>query len=949
MKYFIYLLLFQVLILFQVGKASHLVGGDFYYDCLGNNQYRFTLNVYKDCNALGPNVADFDDPAFIGVYEGSNHISTEYIFLDDTTKIPAIINNPCLQAPPDVCVEEGTYEFIINLPNSTAGYKLVYQRCCRNHTIVNLNQPSNQGATFSIDIPPSNLVTCNSSPRFNEFPPIAICANDPLVFDHSATDPDGDNIVYELCAPIDGGSQVDPRPSPPGPPYNNVQYSAGFSAGAPLTATPPLSIDPNTGILSGTPTSVGQYVVGVCAKEYRNGILIGETRRDFQFNVTDCTSNVEASVPTIDNDPVASLGTEGVFVYECQDFTVNFINNSSNGTTYDWDFGVSGTTQDQSSDFEPSYTYPDTGAYIVRLIVNQGFPCADTTDVVVRIYPIFTTDFSFVDICRNEAAEFEDLTQSSYGTINNWEWDFGDGNTSNIPNPTHQYSSDGTYTVRLISENSKGCRDEMEKELTVLNTPNTDFEISPTCIDEPINFNNTTTISSGSISSYEWIFSNGQNSTQNNTTQTYNSLGNQSVLLIAESNSGCKDSLLRTFTVHPLPTVSISNDTSICEDEKVVLNASGGTDYSWTPTTGLSDAGIQNPIAQPLTSTEYTVLVTDINECTSSAATFITVFPKPNTSAGVDTFVCLGDSITLHASGGVSFRWSPAFLFNDPNEISPTISPDSSLYLNLESLSDKGCKNTDQIYLEVQKPIEKPQDIGDKSICLGDTLFFNIPEEKYISWESEEAFNNPNSSNTFFNGTESTSVLLKMSNDCFRDSFEFYIQVNPLPEVVSRPPKDSIFRDEFTSITAEGAYEYSWTPEAGITSNNNSSIEVSPFNSTLYVVEGTDQNGCKASDSTFIFVEVKNLIVVPSAFTPNNDGLNDIFRIIRTLNIQSIDAFEIFNRWGQRVFFSNTENVGWDGFFKGELQDLGVYVYKIAATTKDGDKIVEKGNLTLIR
>lgn len=940
--------LFLIALPFQ-GFCDHLVGGDFYYDCLGNNQYRITMKVYKDCNVFGPNVADFDNPAYIGIYEGNLRIQTETIFLGNRNNIPVSISNPCLQAPPNVCVEEGIYEFVINLPSSSAGYKLVYQRCCRNQTIVNLSFPGNQGATFSTDIPPSNLVVCNNSARFNNFPPIAICANEPLSFSHSAIDPDGDVILYEFCAPQTGGSQANPQPNPPGPPYNPVVYIGGYSAGFPLPASPPLNINANTGLITGTPTTIGQYVVGVCAKEYRNGTLIGETRRDFQFNVTDCTSNSEAIIPVIDTDPVASFGTDGVYAYECQDFTIDFVNNSTTGASYDWDFGVAGTNLDRSTDFEPSFTYPDTGTYIVRLIVNPGLQCSDTTEVVVRIYPVFDTDFSLSDICQYEDAIFQDLTQSSYGIINSWQWNFGDGNTSNNANPSHQYTRDGVFSVRLISTNSKGCRDEKTKSITVHSSPNVSFDISPTCIGQEIDFTNTSSINNGTITSFEWFFSNGLNTTQNTVTQTYNSLGNHSVLLVAESDQGCIDSLIQNFTIHPLPTVSISNDTAICEDDIIVISATGGVNYLWSPGTGLSDPTIQNPIAQPLTSTEYKVQVTDVNGCSSSDSTFITVHPKPNTYAGIDTFICIGDSIRLNASGGISFTWSPPFLFSDVNEINPIISPENSVSIMLESVSDQGCINTDEIFIEVQKPIEKPQDIGDKELCSGDTLFFNIPDEKYISWESDIPFNFPDSNFAFFNGTESSNVLLKMYNDCFRDSFEFYIKVNPLPEVIATPEIDSIFRDEFATISASGAIDYNWTPELGITSNNNSFIEVSPFNTTVYTVEGTDQNNCKSIDSSLIIVIVKNLIVIPSAFTPNQDGLNDYFRIIRTLNIESIKSFEIYNRWGQVVFSTKRINVGWDGLFKGEPQDEGVYVYKISAITRDGDKILKKGNLTLLR
>lgn len=931
-------------------QASHLVGGDFHYECLGNNQYRITLKVYKDCNAFGPTVADFDEPAIIAVYEGSSLLTTQNIFLQTRTNIPPVINNPCLQAPPDVCVEEGLYQFVINLPPNSTGYKIVYQRCCRNQTIINLSQPQDQGGTYVAEIPASNLANCNSSPQFNDFPPIAICANDPLVFDHSATDPDGDAIVYEFCAPFEGGSQTTPQPNPPtAPQYANVVYSGSFSPGMPLTANPPLNINANTGLITGTPTALGQYVVGVCANEYRNGVLISTVKRDFQFNVTDCRSNVEAAIPVIDTDPNASLGTDGVFLYECQDFTVNFINNSINGTTYNWDFGVNGTNTDQSTDFEPSYTYPDTGSYIVKLIVNQAYPCSDTAEVVVRIYPVFAADFSLNNACEDEQINFQDLTQSSYGTINSWQWNFGDGSASNQANPTHSYSSYGTYTVELFSTNTKGCEDTKQREITIFDIPNPSFEYTPPCINQPVRFTNTSTVDDNSvINNISWTFSNGRNSSQNSTLQTFNSLGTHSIKLIVQNDFGCIDSIDQTITINPLPNAQSSPDTFICEGERIPLNASGGEDYLWITDFNVDDIFSANTFANPLFSTNYIVIVTDSNQCSDTSATFVNVFPKPNTSAGNDTFLCYGDSITLQGTGGVSFEWTPNFLFQDPFSSSPTFTADTSIIITLNSTSNQGCENFDEIFLDVQREIRKPLGIEDQSICYGDSIYFNIPYEKYISWTPNQYFTASNSNNTVFFGTDNSPIKLNISNDCYRDSFEFFIMVNSLPIVTTTPEIDTIFRDESTAINVSGASEYIWTLEDGILSKGLSTIEVSPFNTTIYYVEGTDNNGCKSIDSSKIVVIVKNLLLVPNAFTPNNDGLNDFFRIIKTLNIEKINSFEIFNRWGQNIF-SSTSRVGWDGMYRGEPQEMGVYVYKISALTRDGNDIIKSGNLTLIR
>ena len=127
---------------------------------------------------------------------------------------------------------------------------------------------------------------CNSSPEFDNFPPIVICAGQPLEFDHGATDPDGDQLVYEFCSPLLGGGPLlgageyetcggaNPNPACP-PPYFPVNFIVpAYDPLAPMGGDPVVSIDPNTGLITGTPTIQGQFVVGVCVKEFRNGELL---------------------------------------------------------------------------------------------------------------------------------------------------------------------------------------------------------------------------------------------------------------------------------------------------------------------------------------------------------------------------------------------------------------------------------------------------------------------------------------------------------------------------------------------------------------------------------------------------------------------------------------------------------------------------------------------------
>ncbi|MEL6988397.1 MAG: hypothetical protein AAGK97_11265, partial [Bacteroidota bacterium] len=276
-------ILFIIIVLilnYDTSNATHIVGGELNYKCLGNDQYEISLTVRRDCN-LG--AAEFDDPASIGVFDGNGILQTT-LFLggqilipfNDSDTLNEILVSDCAVFVGDVCVHTTTYKDTVNMPFIPNGYILAYQRCCRNETVLNVIEPLETGMTLTARIPENALNECNSSAVFNRLTPVYVCANEAISFDHSATDRDGDSLVYRLCTPLKGGdsSRFGSKPQPPSnPPYDTIDYSMGYGIRNLLGGTDSLRIDSQTGLLEGTPVFVGQFVVGVCIEEYRNGIL----------------------------------------------------------------------------------------------------------------------------------------------------------------------------------------------------------------------------------------------------------------------------------------------------------------------------------------------------------------------------------------------------------------------------------------------------------------------------------------------------------------------------------------------------------------------------------------------------------------------------------------------------------------------------------------------------
>jgi gliding motility-associated-like protein len=443
--------------------ATHIVGGEITYRYLGAKKYEITLTVYRDCFNGQP---AFDNPATVGVYKSG----TDSLFLtlslpyDNTTNdtLPIVLNNPCLVVPPNVCVHKATYQSIVQLPYRPAGYTLVYQRCCRNRLIRNIPDPLNTGISFTTEISGKALLNGNSAANFNHWPPVAICVHQPISFDHAASDLDGDSLGYRLCAPLGGPDSLNSIPNPPAappydalvwvdPPYNLLNLMGGV----------PLFIDPLTGLLSGIPSTLGNFVVGVCVDEFRADTLISTTRRDFQYNVADCGS------------PTAAFFLPDIV---CDTLLVAFENQSQNALYFRWYFDWPDNLSQTSVAYAPVYSYQDTGVYNIALIAAPNTPCSDTA--VIKLHLVETA--GDLVVAANpmviKRGDMTQLTASIPGAVN-FVWSPADHlSNAEVFNPTAAPLETETYLVGVTMAN--GC--EKTGRVTVVVVP-------PAC-DEPFVF-----------------------------------------------------------------------------------------------------------------------------------------------------------------------------------------------------------------------------------------------------------------------------------------------------------------------------------------------------------------------------------------------------------------------------------------------------------------------------
>ncbi len=455
-------------------RATHIVGGDITYVCLGNDNYKVTVTIRRDCE-LGDPEAEFDDPAAIGIYSGNGALLQQFgqlgmllIPFNASDTLNNVLSADCGFLGSPVCVHETIYKGIIQLPYRPDGYILTYQRCCRNSSLNNIEDPLDTGGTYYIHLTGDAINSCNSSPKFNEWGDINICANQDLVFDHSATDADGDMLVYRLCTPSLGASADKPLPQPPSPPpFDEVTWSVGYGIDNMMGGGDPLLIDPVTGVLSANPNIVGQYLIGVCVDEYRDGVLLSTVRRDFEYNVRVCVAAPDVSFLTDDAT--------------CDGLDVALENTSTEVDEYFWYYITESLdTVLFSQEENPQLTLPEEGEYQILL---EGIRSADgCSDIfvtnVIAIFSELLVDFTYeFSNCQEGGELILSLSSASTDTDpaynpSSWEWIILQNNQAeNLSGENVDYDlvSSDDISVTLAVTSSSGCVDDLTAIIPVDN------------------------------------------------------------------------------------------------------------------------------------------------------------------------------------------------------------------------------------------------------------------------------------------------------------------------------------------------------------------------------------------------------------------------------------------------------------------------------------------------
>lgn len=520
--------------------ATHIVGGEIGYRCLGNNNFEITLRVFRDCFNAAEG-AYFDDPATIGVYNREGILISTFTLSPIGNDTLSEGSDPCLTISTPVCVHTTTYKDTINLLPRLGGYRFVYQRCCRNQTIVNIINPLETGATFDILLTEAAMKDCNSSPVINAWPPVYICNNRPLLVNSKATDENFDSLVYKFCTPFQGATFAIPQPVPPdGPPYDTVVWvNPTYSLSNMLGGSFPLVIDSKTGIMSGVPQTLGQFVVGVCIEEYDKvtKALLSETRRDFQYNVVNCAgSNAAFSLP----DKI------------CKNSEVTVFRENPEASTFEWYLGEGEDRELISRDFAIKLKFNEIGFYVLTLITDKGQFCESTQ---TRRFQVIGTEVDFsvnkLDFfCENFSRfSLNDISVTNDIVTPKYLWTVSFGNsilTSTLKSPVFDIplGSAGNITLKVIASN---CIDSITRAFTTGPSSGSDFNLAMNKVDQCLDSMVLKVNSSLPVNEILWL--NNENkviASGNPISLSWSAI--RPSKLVAINNLGCKDTLILSIS-----------------------------------------------------------------------------------------------------------------------------------------------------------------------------------------------------------------------------------------------------------------------------------------------------------------------------------------------------------------------------------------------------------------
>lgn len=468
-----------------------------------------------------------------------------------------------------------------------------------------------------------------------------------------------------------------------------------------------------------------------------------------------------------------------------------------------------------------------------------------------------SADFSAntYSICEGEQINFTDMSVTDFGTFTSWQWDFDDNSTSSSQNPSHVFSTAGTYNVQLTVNDLGGCAKTQSKVVTVNAIPSLNVVPSATTLCEGEN----ATIAASGAASYTWLPSAGLNTTTGNqvvaspaSTTTYTVQGT--------TGAGCSSTATVQMTVNALPVLTISPSTAICAGDSVQLVISGSEGYTWTPSAGLSSTTNSTVVSTPAVTTQYTATGTNVTGCSSTASVTVTVNTIPVLNITPSLNICSGQSTTLSAPGATDYLWTPSTGLSSTTTSSVTATPSVTTTYTVEGTSGAGCSSSGTVTVTVDSlPVLSISSAA--SICEGESVSLFVTGAATYAWSPSTGLSSPSDSVVVATPASTTSYTATGTglNGC-TSSANVLLTVRPNPVLVLSP-NAVICEGQSTTLNAAGATTYTWSPAGGLSGTTGPAVTAAPSATTTYTVEGI-LNGCSSLANVSVTVNPLPVLTV---------------------------------------------------------------------------------------
>ena len=643
---------------------------------------------------------------------------------------------------------------------------------------------------------------------------------------------------------------------------------------------------------------------------------------------------------------------------------------ATDANAYSWNFGDGRTAT--VSDTITTHKYTTLGMKTVTVTPFYNGCRGVSVSFQVEVVGVIAT-YTYANTCADRKTY--SFTNTSQGNQSSITWDFGDGSPLvHTANAIHTFPNTGQFVTRLtITDSITGCSDTYTRTIytsdpvlqnadtSICRNSNTVF----TLLNEYTN----------PAATYTWHVAGRKIGPATDPSLTVKAInfGNHSNMVVIDLGpQSCADTIRLDHLLQVKgPDLNFTSPDAVClKDEYVVTNNSkpyfaGDSVLLWHWNFGADSTNDTTYQPQPYiyaNATKFNVKLTavDINGCMDTLVKPVTINPLPflRVIPNLDT-LCVGTpGDTLIAFHNDAILWSPAASLScatcDTVIARPTV---DTKYL-ITATTRFGCVSTDSAEIRAFSPFTASIR-ADAVICQNDSVQLIVsPPNKMIEWAPSTGLSNAGRYDpiAFPQQTTTYTATLTDSVGCFSSTADIRVLVKPLPGVEAGPDIVLPFNSPFTIDPQYSANvaNYTWTPSDQLSCTTCPSPSGIALNSNLYTIEVNSDSGCVAKDSIRIIIECKDAnLLMPTAFTPNGDNLNDVFYPL-TRGIQTIRRFAVFDRYGKMVhearnFPPNDKTYGWNGRIQSAEQSSMVYVYYLEAICDQGEKLEKKGSVILLR